>query len=84
MCSKCFHKGEYNIIKRLVEVDDYWRLFCENCSHELLTVNPTERGKIIQGIKLMEKYVPDILNAYKLLDKDTPSKIEFGKIKEED
>lgn len=81
MCSKCFHEGKYNI-SRLVEVDDYWRLFCENCSHELLAVTTTERENIIQGIKLTEKYVPDILNAYELLDKDRPSKIEFGRIKE--
>jgi hypothetical protein len=83
MCSKCLHEGKYNIT-RLVEVDDYWRLFCENCSHELLAVSTSEREKIIQGIALTEKYVPDILNAYKLLDKDMPSKIGFGRIKEED
>jgi hypothetical protein len=47
-------------------------------------VSTSEREKIIQGIALTEKYVPDILNAYKLLDKDIPSKIEFGRIKEED
>lgn len=83
MCSKCLHEGKYNIT-RLIEVDDYWRLFCENCSHELLAVSPSERENIIQGITLTQKYVPDILNAYKYLDKDTSSKIEFGRIKEED
>jgi hypothetical protein len=51
MCSKCFHEGKYNI-SRLVE-DDYWRLFCENCSLELLAVTTPEREKIIQGIKLV-------------------------------
>lgn len=83
MCSKCLHEGKYNIT-RLVEANDHWRLFCENCNHELLAVSPSDREKIIQGIALTEKYVPDILNAYKCLDKDTPSKIEFGRIKEED
>jgi hypothetical protein len=82
MCSYCLHEKEYNIIIQLVEVDDYWRLFCENCNHELLTVSTDEREKIIQGIKLTQKYVPDTLNAYKLIDNNIPSKIEFGRIKE--
>ncbi|WP_235549926.1 hypothetical protein [Paenibacillus sp. Soil766] len=83
MCSKCLHEGKYSIT-RLVEEIDYWRLFCENCKYELLAVSPSDREKMIQGIALTEKYTPDILNAYKYLDKDTPSKIEFGRIKDED
>lgn len=78
-CSKCFREEKFTI-DRLVEADDYWRLYCENCNHELFALTSSEREKIIQGIKLTEENVPDLLNAYKHLDKDTPSRIEFGRI----
>ncbi|MNY61458.1 hypothetical protein D3C86_1981390 [compost metagenome] len=82
-CSNCLHDGKYRITQ-LVEENDYWRLFCESCHHELLAASHTEREKMIQGIALTEKYTPDIINAYKYLDKDTPSKISFGRLEEED
>jgi RNase P subunit RPR2 len=50
-CSNCLHEVMYNI-SRLIEEDDVCRLFCEKCSHILVTVSTIEREKMIQGIKV--------------------------------
>lgn len=79
-CPNCYHEGRYDI-DDLVEVNESWCLDCVTCGNRLITCTSEERKQVIQGIRLTEKYVPDVINASHTLKIDKlPSRINFGRI----
>ncbi|WP_254457116.1 hypothetical protein [Brevibacillus sp. HB2.2] len=78
-CPTCEQDVQWDM-NRLQKLEERWVMACKNCCDPFFSVSEEEKEIILEGIRLTEAYVPDIIHAYHSEDvKNLPSRIGFEK-----
>ncbi|MBG9945491.1 hypothetical protein ABE237_19330 [Brevibacillus formosus] len=78
-CPTCEQDVQWDM-KRLQKLEDRWVMACKKCGAPFFSVSKEEKEMILEGIRLTEAYVPDIIHAYHSEDvKNLPSRVGFEK-----
>ncbi|GED57790.1 hypothetical protein ABER61_20315 [Brevibacillus formosus] len=78
-CLTCEQDVQWDM-KRLQKLEDRWVMACEKCGDLFFSLSEEEKEMILEGIRLTEAYVPDIIHAYHNEDvKNLPSRVGFEK-----
>ncbi|UIO40082.1 hypothetical protein LOY85_14760 [Brevibacillus brevis] len=80
-CPTCEQDVQWDM-NRLQKLEERWVMACEKCGDPFFSLSGEEKEMILEGIRLTEAYVPDIIHAYHSEDvKNLPSRVGFGEIK---
>ncbi|MBH0332673.1 hypothetical protein ABH14_23495 [Brevibacillus brevis] len=80
-CPTCEQDVQWDM-NHLQKLGQRWGMPCEKCGDQFFSVSEEEKEMILEGIRLTEAYVPDIIHAYHSEDVNKlPSKVGFGEIK---
>ncbi|UED77767.1 hypothetical protein [Brevibacillus sp. DP1.3A] len=62
-CPTCEQDVQWDM-NRLQKLEERWVIACEKCGDQLFNVSEEEKEMILEGMRLTEAYVPNIINAY--------------------
>ncbi|TQR36935.1 hypothetical protein C7Y45_13365 [Brevibacillus brevis] len=80
-CSTCEQDVQWDM-NRLQKLEERWVMACEKCGDPFFSLSGEEKEMILEGIRLTEAYVPDIIHAYHSEDvKKLPSRVGFEESK---